>query len=642
MVARLPQSLDTEHLEAHLVRPAPPLQRMQALEDLIGQLAFTDIHLADKLLCELEEILETGNYPEQEFRFHLWRGNVDNQLYNFEAATQHLELAIELAEQGSVPEILAEVYIDYAGICMNNREFSGAKAYLEKAEQLLRKYPNSLLRARVDCRWGFLYLNKDRNKGIAIEYLIEAARSISTHAQPLSYKDCYFLVLTYAGLADIYAQNEEYKKSIDQFHEAIKIAEATGVDSRLSWFYLHTGNAYLELEEYPTAEQYFKTCLEMEEDVNAYARASAYANLGFCRLAQGGQEEALALFDQADALFRDYSPDDWHNVSNLATWRAQAYADLGKNQLAKKYFLQAFDYASEEEDNKKLSNICKEFAAFYARIGNFEKAYEFQKQHSKYSEQFVQKVHEQKRWELEAKFNVEMERKEATMLRLEASKLQLKALRAQMNPHFMYNALNGIQNYITSDKRKSAAKYLAKFSMLMRKSLLYSDLETISLEKELDFLREYLFINKKLRFGDALNYEIQVDEEIEEDIIGVPTMIIQPYVENAIEHGLRTKKEGHLLIQLQLQDEDTILCVIEDDGIGLEASRAMQSQNPRYQNHRSRGTSITEKRLQLLHNAGDQDVFVDTKDRLDQEGGVIGTRVEIQIPVIDLHTHTGR
>jgi sensor histidine kinase YesM len=374
----------------------------------------------------------------------------------------------------------------------------------------------------------------------------------------------------------------------------------------------------------------------MEEDVNAFSQASAYANLGYCRLEQGKHEEALALFDRAEGLFQDYSPDDRRNVSNIATWRAQAYAALGKEAMAKKYFLQAFDFASEEEDNKKLSNICKQFAAFYASIGNYQKAYEFQQQHSKYSEQFVQKVHEQKRWELEAKFNVEMEQKEAAMLRLEASKLQLKALRAQMNPHFMYNALNGIQNYITSNKGKSAAKYLAKFSMLMRKSLNYSDLETISLEKELDFLQDYLFINKKLRFGDALNYEVVVDEDIEDDIIGVPTMIIQPYVENAIEHGLRTKREGHILIHLSMQDEDTILCVIEDDGIGLEASKAMQSQDPKFQNHRSRGTSITEKRLQLLHNAGDQEVFVDTKDRLDEQGNLIGTRVEIQIPVIDL------
>ena len=112
-----------------------------------------------------------------------------------------------------------------------------------------------------------------------------------------------------------------------------------------------------------------------------------------------------------------------------------------------------------------------------------------------------------------------------------------------MNPHFMYNALNAIQNYITSNKLTDAAKYLAKFAKLMRQSLDYSDMEIISLEKEIEFLENYLLINQKLRFEDNIRYIIKVDDEIEEDIMGIPTMIIQPYIENAVWHGLRYKTE---------------------------------------------------------------------------------------------------
>ncbi|MCB0583765.1 MAG: histidine kinase, partial [Phaeodactylibacter sp.] len=223
------------------------------------------------------------------------------------------------------------------------------------------------------------------------------------------------------------------------------------------------------------------------------------------------------------------------------------------------------------------------------------------------------------------------------LLRLQATRLQLKALRAQMNPHFMYNALNSIQNYITSNEITSAAKYLAKFAQLMRRSLEYSDLEIISLEKEIEFLEDYLFINEKLRFEDRLKYEIIIDEEIEEDILGVPTMIVQPYVENAIEHGLRTKQDGLIRVLFFLYDEDTILCVVEDNGIGREKARQLRMKDPQYHNHRSRGTNITEKRLEILHNSKDKDSFVHTIDLKDEKtGDATGTRVEIMIPIMEI------
>jgi sensor histidine kinase YesM len=240
---------------------------------------------------------------------------------------------------------------------------------------------------------------------------------------------------------------------------------------------------------------------------------------------------------------------------------------------------------------------------------------------------------------VEAKYEAEKKRQETELLELKATRLQLKALRAQMNPHFMYNALNSIQNYITSHDVDSATKYLAKFAQLMRRSLEYSDLEVISLEDEIEFLEQYLVINEKLRFENKLSYEIIIDEEIEEDILCVPTMIIQPYVENAIEHGLRTRENGLIKVFFFLFDEQTILCRVEDNGIGRDRALKLQMNDPRHQNHRSRGTSITENRLRILHtgNAEKEEVFVHTHDLKDPEtGAALGTRVEIKIPILEI------
>lgn len=134
-----------------------------------------------------------------------------------------------------------------------------------------------------------------------------------------------------------------------------------------------------------------------------------------------------------------------------------------------------------------------------------------------------------------------------------------------------------------------------------------------------------------------MQYKIIVDEELEDDIIGVPTMIVQPYIENAIEHGIRPKKGGLIKIVFALFDEKTIKCTIEDNGIGRDKAREMQEKDNYHLNHKSRGTNITEKRLELLHNDRDDKFsvkIIDLKHPLSNEA--LGTRVEILIPIVEL------
>lgn len=407
--------------------------------------------------------------------------------------------------------------------------------------------------------------------------------------------------------------------------------------SRLSWHYLNVGNGYMALMDYENAECYFTKAIDIADDSSQQARASAYANMGYCALEKEEYQKAIELFDLAERLYKEKSEQDYYNFSNIAYWRGRLYVELEDYSLAMQHFMQALEYARTIEDYKQLSNVCKEIASLYAEVEEYKNAYEYQVLHSQMEEQYLAQLEKRKQIELEIKYEAEKKRHEAELLRLQATKLQLKALRAQMNPHFMYNALNSIQHYITSNDITSAAKYLAKFAKLMRQSLDYSDLEIISLEKELEFLEDYLYINEKLRFEGKLKYEITVDDDIEEDILGVPTMIVQPYVENAIEHGLLKKKDGIIKVKFSLFDDDTILCVVEDNGIGREKARQIRMQDPNYQNHRSLGTNITEKRLQILHHSKTKGVFVKTIDlKNTRTKEPRGTRVEIQIPIVDI------
>lgn len=628
--------LSTNQLEQKLKRQKDPLQRLYMIDQLASHYAYTNIRRAQELLTEQALLLKKLDEPDYELSYHLNAATIENQLYNYQKAEDHFSQAIEILEDRGTAKQLAEAYIDFAGTCMNLENMDDASEYLEKASRLLRNFPDERLLPRITCREGYMNLHYS-NYSNAIELLLEADKSITRLQLPLELKDYYFLTLIHSGLGKVYERNDDDEKSVRSYLKVVRMCEDMGMRSRLSWHYLNVGNGYMALEDYENAEAYFKKAIDIADDSSQQARASAYANMGYCALEEEEYEKAIELFDLAERLYKEKSEQDYYNFSNIESWRGRLYQELEDYERAMQHFLRAFEYADKIEEYKQLSNVCKDIASLYAELDDFRNAYEYQLLHSRMEERNLEQLERRKQLELEIKYEAEKKRQEAELLRLQATKLQLKALRAQMNPHFMYNALNSIQNYITSNEITFAAKYLAKFAQLMRQSLDYSDLEIISLEKEIEFLEDYLYINEKLRFEGRLKYEITVDDEIEEDILGVPTMIVQPYVENAIEHGLRTKKEGIIKVNFSLLDDDNILCVVEDNGIGREKARLLQLQDEQYQNHRSRGTNITEKRLQILHHSKGNGVFVKTIDLKNaRTKEPRGTRVEIQIPIVEI------
>ncbi|MCB0568778.1 MAG: histidine kinase [Phaeodactylibacter sp.] len=632
----VPQVINVTELESKLRLQRDPLQRLISLDKLASHYCYTNVARAKDLLNEFRAILDSYDNPDFWLNFHLYAATAENQLYHFSEAEFHFREAIDILEERGTAKQQAEVYIDIAGVLMNLENMEQATEYLDKANKLLKSFPDGRLTARITCREGFMNLHYS-NYSRAVELLLAADRDITMLGHPLELKDYYFLTLIHSGLGKVYERNDDRERSVRAYLKVVNMCESMGIRTRLSWHYLNVGIGYIALNDQEKAEAYFRKAIDIADDTSEFARASAFANLGFCYFEKGVYDEALHLFDRAEQLYKQKSAEDYYNFSIIESWRGRLYSELGDEKRALKHYSLALEYAHLIEDYKQLAGVCKDFAGFYSQQEDYENAYKYQCLHDKYTEQYNEQVDKRRQMELEVKYEAEKKKHETELLRLQATRLQLKALRAQMNPHFMYNALNSIQNYITSHEIASAAKYLAKFAQLMRRSLEYSDLEIISLEKEIEFLEEYLYINEKLRFENRLKYEIIIDEEIEEDILGVPTMIVQPYVENAIEHGLRTKKEGLIKVFFFLYDEDAILCVVEDNGIGREKARQLRMQDPQYLNHRSRGTNITEKRLEILHNSKDKASFVKTIDLKDEETGeALGTRVEIMIPIVEI------
>lgn len=208
---------------------------------------------------------------------------------------------------------------------------------------------------------------------------------------------------------------------------------------------------------------------------------------------------------------------------------------------------------------------------------------------------------------------------------------RLQALRSQMNPHFMFNSLNSIVSLIVENDTRRALQYLTKFARLMRQVLENSQRDLITLAEELDALRYYTDL-EQLRFEHKYKTEFRIDPTVELDEVSVPPLLVQPYVENAILHGLSQRSEpGLLLVSVAPHDEQTVMVCVEDNGIGRKRAQELRKSDDLQR--KSVGMDVTRQRLDVMSQGRSNKYQVEVKDLYDAEGNAAGTKVEILVPV---------
>ncbi|HEU4469534.1 MAG TPA: two-component regulator propeller domain-containing protein [Flavisolibacter sp.] len=233
-----------------------------------------------------------------------------------------------------------------------------------------------------------------------------------------------------------------------------------------------------------------------------------------------------------------------------------------------------------------------------------------------------------------AEAKAEAAAKDSQIQLLEIRKLlaesQLMALRAQMNPHFVFNCLNSIQECIVTEKYGEASLYLNKFSKLFRSVLNNSGRVMVTLAEEIEVLELYLSL-EHMRFEKSFDYRIHVEEDLEADEILIPSMLLQPYVENALWHGLMHKDDDRKLnICFTRINEDVFRCTIDDNGIGRQKALELKQQQSKTKRHVSKGMSISQDRVDLLQKQG-QHAVLEIVDKYDDAGIARGTRVVIEL-----------
>lgn len=461
----------------------------------------------------------------------------------------------------------------------------------------------------------------------------------------------------YGGIGTLYYEQEEYGKALDFFKQVLRHDKGLELTATAN-----IANIYGSLNQVDSAIYYYNKALDLEQvRNNPTYRANLHSNLSLIYGQAGQVDSALVSAEKSIALIEEYG---------IEFVRPTAYANasmayLGNNDygMAEKYATQSLELSDAQGNLFLQKSAWGTLADVYEAKGNFSEALEA---HKKFSALKDSLNNQNRRVEINRKqleFDFERERtvtkaeierqttiKRASLLgggglllasifgfvlykrrrdaleqkkeaefRALVSDTELKALRAQMNPHFIFNSLNSIGDYILKNDTGTAMEYLTKFAKLMRMVLENSEFKEIPLVEDLKFLDLYLQVETK-RQPDKFSYKINVEEGLDVENILVPPLILQPFIENSIWHGF-AKKQGHILIDIR-EKEGMLLCTVDDDGSG----RQEDGSPPKAK--RSFGVSITESRLEVLNRQKKSRSKLNIIDK----GYERGTRVEVSLP----------
>lgn len=356
------------------------------------------------------------------------------------------------------------------------------------------------------------------------------------------------------------------------------------------------------------------------------SKSQAKLDLGKALLKQQKYSEALPVLEESVRDAED--SDDISTQKDAVQQLSEAYVNLGKEDKAlTKYreYVALVDklYDKKQEEIDRIVALNRELAEKQNRISSLEKDRELSE--SKYQ-----------LGQVERKLSTANERRQQWIIysllsglillmtalyfmyrsnkqrRLANNVLALRSLRTQMNPHFIFNALNSVNNFIAQNDELAANRYLSEFSTLMRSVLDNSEEDFISLEKELELLRLYLKL-EHARFTEKFDYDLQIDDRIDCERFHIPPMLLQPYIENAVWHGLRYKAEkGFLNIVLEYLDESTIKIEIIDNGIGRKQSNAIKTSHQKKK--KSKAMKNINQRIAILNDMYKDRITVNIED----------------------------
>jgi tetratricopeptide (TPR) repeat protein len=462
---------------------------------------------------------------------------------------------------------------------------------------------------------GILYKSQQKYSK-ALQYLKEAHKMQTI----LSEKNA---PMTLTNIGVIYFETGEYQNAIQFYRKAQKGFEHNENKRGFALLNNYLGDYYKAQKNFTLANEYYQKSLALYEEIqNKFGASLALYNIGLLLQEQKKYKEALRFTTKSLAYAEEIGVLDqtYHSEELLS----ELYESLKEPEAALAHYknsIIARDSISNQETSKKFAMA--------------EMNYEYKKKEALLSEKH------KREFQLIV-FSVlggilllvlgwviynRMQVKRQLTLKKELAEYEQKALHLQMNPHFVFNCLSSISSFIVQNGTDSALKYLSKFSKLMRLTLEYSKGSLIPIDKEIESLQNYLEL-EQLRFDNKFEFEINSTENVEFNV-GLPPLLIQPFVENAILHGLVPKNgKGKINVDFDVQNEQ-LICTITDDGIGLSESKLLKENSVTA--HRSMALSITKKRLKIMESITSKSAKIEIQEL--KSDSQTGTKAILYLPV---------
>jgi tetratricopeptide (TPR) repeat protein len=572
-------------------------------------------------------------------------GAINNSKGDYAEGLQASQRALTIFQSLGNQEAIGSV-LNYIGINYQNQgNYDKAIEYCLQGLQIRRKIQDHPGIAFSLINMGNMYLAADELKS-ALEY----------YQQSLSYsqeKGLPSLKYSLLRLGETYGRLGQYEKALLYLHRILRTNpnDVLALNS--------VGEVYFARKEYELSLKHLLKSLSLLEKGNDRIYATVLNNISNVYNAQERYPIALSYAHRSLALSRQLG--GRKEIKNAAQTLSQIYA--GQHDFARAYeyqhlYVSLKDSITSQEYTQRLAMLEAnlELAKKQAHIETLTQEQQLHRQELKRQailrNFFIaglgftlvlglvifrniglkRKAERLLKDRLERDLEFERLEKEQKLAdyKSRTADLEMMALRAQMNPHFIFNCLNSINRFILKNEPDAASDYLTKFSKLIRLILQNSQAKAVCLENELEALCLYIDMEKS-RFEDHFDYQIILDPALEIEHLEVPPLIIQPYVENAIWHGLMNKEgKGHLLIELR-RESNALCCVITDDGVGREQAAALKSKSAN--KNKSLGMQITAHRLELINTLNAKATTVKVTDLVDSSGEACGTSILLKIPV---------
>ncbi len=483
---------------------------------------------------------------------------------------------------------------------------------------------------------------------------------------------------SYQNIGNIYAGLTNHTFALKYYQKALLLFELINSKAGMAQLNGNIGLIYRREHNYDKALHHLKLCQQLSAEINdVNTLKMVYSNIAKILIDKKMFSTAIENYHKSLDIVRKLQ--DNHSIMIVYTALGEVFNEMKISDSALYYFDQSLKLSAAAGFKPQTMSNHLGLSIAYENDSNYSKALINHKKYSEINDSiYVEKTHQQIS-DMEAKYENDIKTEEIEKLsiqerlqqkeietqsfyiylmliaigtfilivifgfvilltkrkaerarrNLDIAKLEMKSLRSQMNPHFIFNSLQSIQNFLISNKSEDANEYLLKFSKLMRLVLENSMQQEVPLKDDILALDLYMQL-EQLRFTRPFSYEIMVEDSVNPEVDSIPPLLLQPFVENSIWHGLQYKSDsGKIMIRFK-KEKEALICVVEDNGVGRSFSKKLKE--PVF-NKESLGIKLTEERISLLHKVHGVEAKLSVVDLFSSENKPSGTRVEVYLPM---------